>query len=102
MSERSFSLEGPNSGGGRTIVYAEDRVFVIAYGDAAIGYGEVEECSVAAFCARYASHPGARTAVEWLSAHATAAPPGRSDAARWPPADPAHDPDRGGPPGEHE
>ncbi len=67
MSRRSWPLEGPSSGGARTIVYAgDDRVFVVSSGDAATGYGEVEERSVASFCEAHAHHPAARAAIRWL------------------------------------
>lgn len=67
MSRRSWPLEGPSSGGARTIAYGGgDRVFVVSSGDAAIGYGEVEERSVASLCEAYAHHPGARAAIRWL------------------------------------
>jgi len=65
-SQKSWGLEGPSSGGGRSIVFTGDRVYVVSYGDAAIGYGEVAEYTVAGFCTAYAAHPAAHPAIEWL------------------------------------
>lgn len=65
-SQMSWGLEGPNSGGGCDLVFTGDRVYVVSYGDAAIGYGEVVEYTVDRFCTAYAANPRAQAAIEWL------------------------------------
>ncbi len=73
--QMSWGLEGPNSGGGCDIVFTGDRVYVVSYGDAAIGYGEVIEYTIDRFCTAYAANARAQPAIEWMRSRDAVAPP---------------------------